>query len=306
MNIILTGATGLIGWHLVHALCKNKHQVTCLVRPNSKAERISSLPTTAQIAIVEENQNHLYAIIKKAQPTLLIHLSSLFLHQHQSEDIPRLIQSNLQFPCQLLEACAKLGVKKIINTGTAWQHQYEESYKPANLYAATKQAFEALLTYYENAHNMRIITLKLYDTYGPRDHRPKLLNALRKAVQEGTTLKMSPGNQLIDLVFIEDIVDGFLIAINLLSESNPVPLEKSYFLGSGQPITLRNLVKQYTNVTQKTIHAEWGSIPYRPGEVMNPIPAIPTLPGWQTKINLEKGIAITEADFFSSTNHKPA
>ena len=90
------------------------------------------------------------------------------------------------------------GVSKIINTGTFWQHYENREYSPTCLYAATKQAFESILHYYVEAKFLMIITLILFDSYGPSDPRPKLFSLLQEARQSEKVIAMSPGEQKID------------------------------------------------------------------------------------------------------------
>ena len=88
---------------------------------------------------------HLENIIAAANPEIVFHLASLVLAQHQEKDIVPLIQSNVQFGAQLVEAMLQNGVYQLVNTGTFWQHYENQDYNPVCLYAATKQAFETLL-----------------------------------------------------------------------------------------------------------------------------------------------------------------
>ena len=66
----------------------------------------------------------------------------------------------------------EVGVKILVNTGTSWQHYENKDYSPVNLYAATKQSFEAILQYYVEVASLKAITLKLFETYGLDDPRP--------------------------------------------------------------------------------------------------------------------------------------
>jgi nucleoside-diphosphate-sugar epimerase len=119
-------------------------------------------------------------IVKRSNPDVVFHLASLFLSQHRPENVEPLIQSNLLFSTQLVEAMVNNGCKLLVNTGTSWQHFEDAHYSPVNLYAATKQAFEVILDYYVEAKGLALISLALFDTYGPGDPRPKLFSLLRK------------------------------------------------------------------------------------------------------------------------------
>ena len=75
-----------------------------------------------------------------------------------------------------------------------------------SLYAATKQAFTDLLVFYAEVEGLAVHTLELMDTYGPGDPRAKLIPFLLRAGAEGTTVEMTDGTQLIDLVHVDDAV----------------------------------------------------------------------------------------------------
>ena len=178
----------------------------------------------------------------------------------------------------------------LINTGTFWQHFQNDDYNPVCLYAATKQAYEMILKYYLETTALKVITLKLYDTYGPNDPRKKLFALLETAAKEQQLLKMSPGEQLIDIVYIDDVVQAFILAAQRLQKQNKTNHE-IYAVSSGNPISLKKLVAIYENVSGNKLDIQWGGRPYREREVMKPWDKGKWLPGWRPKYNLEQGIA---------------
>lgn len=289
---LLTGATGFVGEHLARRLVNDGWNVHILSRASS---RLSSAPEFTQIEnhIYEGTTESMVASVAKAQPDVIFHLASLFLSQHETKDVEPLIQSNVLFGSQLLEAMRVNGVTRLVNTGTSWQHYDNEEFNPVCLYAATKQAFEAILEFYIQACNVKAITLKLFDTYGPNDPRPKLFNLLNTAAISGEPLNMSPGEQLIDLVHVDDVIDAYLIAAQRLREEKVIQHE-AYAVSSGKPIPLKELVQQYSAVTGQTITVNWGARPYRFREVMNTWNRGDRLIGWHPKISLENGMKNAE------------
>ncbi|WDC83286.1 NAD(P)-dependent oxidoreductase [Caloramator sp. mosi_1] len=103
----------------------------------------------------------------------IFHLASLFIAEHDSNQIDDLLKSNIIFGTHILEAMKYGNVKNMVNIGTYWQHYKNEEYNPVCLYAASKEAFEKIIEFYIQVENIKVITLKLYDIYGINDKRKK-------------------------------------------------------------------------------------------------------------------------------------
>lgn len=288
-SALLTGATGFIGTALTRRLLADGWQVHVLLRPGSNTD---ALPAHAGLHahMHDGSAAGLRAIVVAARPDLVFHLASLFLAQHGPDDVDRLIESNVLFSTQLAEAMAQAGVQRLLNTGTSWQHYQDGDYDPVCLYAATKQAFEAILRYYTTCTPLRVLTLKLFDTYGPGDPRPKLMHLLQKTARSGAHLAMSPGEQLIDIVYIDDVVDAFVAGAERLLAGVDAPMEE-FGVSSGHPLPLRELAAIFSRVSGLPLDIEWGGRPYRPREVMQPWTRYRALPGWQPRVKLEEGLA---------------
>lgn len=285
---LVTGATGFIGRHLVRRLLADGCQTHAIVRPQSNIAPLQQLLGADHVHIHDGTIENMLALVGATRPTTIFHLASLFLAQHQSRDIPALVRSNVEFGAQLAEAAAVHKVPHFINTGTAWQHFADEPYNPVNLYAATKQALADILRYYAQAGDFRVTNLELFDTYGPGDTRPKLFATLQQAAVTGQTLAMSGGEQLIDLVYVDDVVEAYLAAERAGGEEEGT--FETYAVSSGNPLPLREVVALWQRVTGQAIHVDWGARPYRPREVMRPWSGGKTVPGWQPYIHLEEGL----------------
>ena len=119
---LVTGATGFVGSHLVRRLIKEGWKTHIITRSSSSLTQIEDVADKIIVHQHDGTTSSMINIIKDAQPDVVFHLASLFLAQHTSEDVEKLVQSNLLFGTQLAEAMTLQGVTKLINTGTSWQH----------------------------------------------------------------------------------------------------------------------------------------------------------------------------------------
>lgn len=287
-NVIITGATGFVGSHLCKKLFELGYNVHIISRHSSSYENLKALKNKINIFKYDNNIDGLIEYFRNIEADVVFHLASLFISEHRSEDIDTLIDSNLKFGTHILEAMLKSNTKKFVNTGTSWQHYENKEYNPVNLYAATKKAFEDVIDFYVEAHNFKVITLKLFDTYGENDSRGKLINLLGKFSRERKKLKMSPGEQKIDLVYIDDVVNAFISAYQLFKEESIK--HNKYAVSSGREIELKKLIKMYKEITGNEVLVEWGGRPYRQREVMELWRNYNNLPNWEANITLEEGI----------------
>lgn len=289
---LLTGASGFVGSALTRRLLADGWDVHLLLREGSSSDGLPAEGEHLHIHRHDGSTVNLIEIMRAAAPEAVFHLASLFLATHKPEDVERLIHSNLLFSTQVAEAMAACGVRRLVNTGTSWEHYEDADYNPVCLYAATKQAFAALLHYYVECHGLRVVTLKLFDTYGAGDTRPKVLNLLKRIALEGTSLGMSPGEQLVDLVYIDDVIDAFMLAYEQLADGSQQSAMEEYGVSCGAPLPLREIAALYAQVSGKPLAIDWGGRPYRDREVMVPWHSYRSVPGWQPKVDLATGLAL--------------
>lgn len=260
----MTGATGFIGKHLVTKLKASGHQVFTLSRGDDPLSKV-----------------------REAKPDVTYHLASLFLAENTYEQIQPLIESNLTLGTQLAEALAREDHKALVCAGTAWQNFEGKEGVSSCLYAATKEAYESILRYYADAFGLRACVLKLYDTYGPGDTRRKLLNILREATFKKEPVGLSPGEQKIDLLHIDDAVAAFIHASARVRETGVGRVEE-FYLRSQRMVSIKELVSEVKRLTP--LEASFGARPYRAREVMKPWDQGEVLPGWSPRVSLENGL----------------
>lgn len=277
MKILVTGSTGFVGQHLLPYLQGQGHEVYALVRPSTDGSRVF----TNHLYVFEDDVMSLAAYLKENHINGIIHLASLYIAEHKPEQIKSIVHSNVYLGTAIMEAAVKAGVKWFLNTGTIWQNYqvkpYSDKYCPVNLYAASKQAFIDMAKYYTETSNIRFCTLKLCDTYGPNDTRRKIFALFEKIAKTGECLKMSPGNQKLDIVHIDDVVRGFTSLAEMLN--NGVSLLDEYVLSCGEQFSLKDWSRLYEKQNGVRLNIEWGGRPYRIREVMEPYNGN-VLPDW--------------------------
>lgn len=283
---LVTGATGFIGRHLVARLLEQGWEVHAITRP---ASFTSVLPGRVQTHVDDGSPEAMSCAVEASSPDVCFHLASQIVGQHALGDVEHLVANNVTFGARLAESLARHRPALLINAGTFWQHVDGHRYSPAALYAATKQAFQDVLQYYAEVGGLRVVHLKLFDTYGPGDPRRKMLSLLMHAARTSEELPATPGEQLIDLVHVDDAVQAFILAAVQFA-SPQGPLFESFAVSSGQPITIRELTARIEAVTGRRVPVRWGAHPYRPREMLTHWHAGDPLPGWRPQVSLDDGL----------------
>lgn len=288
-KIVISGVNGFAGRHVAKRLLKAGYQVHGIVRPTSDVEPLRNLVSN-QVAIhtYDENKDDLRKIINNIKPNLICHLAACVQTGHVYEDVRNMINSNITFGTCLAEAAISSNCNKIINASTYWTHYNNESYNPVNLYAATKEAFKNILSYYEEACGLQVVTLDMFDNYGRDDTRRKVFNLLRRAIIYGETLEMSDCTQLVNFLHVDDLADAFYFtADRMLKDSS---FKGCYTVAASASVPLKDIVDIFKEYAGEKLHVNIGARPSRKREVMVPWDKGTMLPGWKARIELRDGV----------------
>jgi len=293
MKILITGATGFIGKELIRSL-QNSYNIAVLVRSSSDT---SLLETTNYEIVKFHDYEDIIDIFTNNNFVGVVHIASNVLVEHKSSDIGHLMSSNITFGTYLLEASKLTNVKWFINTGTFWQNYQNEDYNPVNLYAATKEAFETIAKYYTETSDLIFTTIKLNDTFGPNDPRPKVFNLWNDMSKTKTVLDMSKGEQIIDISYIEDVINSYIILIEHLNSNNATTFKnKTFVVSNKEKLTLNDLAALFEEITCSKLNINWGARDYRQREVMKPYSLGENVPNWEQQYSLQDGIKKTLED----------
>lgn len=280
-KVIVSGGNGFIGSSLILCLIAKGIEVHAIVNENH--QRLDAILPGDCIHVLRDGIGSVVEIVTHVVPDAIFHLAAVYTEPVSARSVLRMIDGNLALGACLVFAATQCSPQPVfINTGTYWQFDPNSTYSPNTLYAATKHAFQDILLFYRERRAVRSVSLVLYDTFGENDTRSKIWHRVTNAIP-GETLRLSPGDQTIHLIHIDDTVSAFFQAAELLQEHSA--MEPLYSLSSPAPFKLRTLVEELNAKGNLNLDLHWGELPYWEGQVLVPWVG-KTLPGWYPKVEI--------------------
>ena len=287
-RILITGATSFLGIHTVSRLSEAGIIPHLVVRPGSDISRLEDIGNV-ELHLYDGEIGTLVNAVEAALADVCIHIAGAYIRDHKSSDIEVLLESNIRFGGQLLEAMKIGGTRKLVYTGSIFQFYESDTYRPLNLYAATKQAFIDLAAYYADAEDFDVVSIILPDVYGARDWRPKVLNRIVAAHVEQSVLDMVDEPTVLGLVHVDDASSALIDASSKLISAPKSISGGTFSVDQGHRHSLRDIVKMVSNISQCSTKINWGGYPAPHRHISYPWVGT-ALPGWRPKVNLEDGI----------------
>lgn len=291
-TILITGATGFLGSHLLKGLIKNGYKVIILKRSTSNTWRISEIVNDVYSYDIDlESLNHVFI---NHNIDVIIHTATKY--GRGNEKLSEILEANIELGIQLLEKAEDFSINTFINTDTFY-NTGDCSYNQLNEYVLSKKQFVEWCKLYSRKSGIKVINLKLQHIYGPLDNKDKFVNWLINELHSNRKeIKLTKGEQERDFIYIYDVIQAYLSVLQ-----NRKQLKKKYTnidVGSGKVILLKDFIEivyhavnQYKPTTSKL---SFGALPYREGEIMQISEDIKQLVkfGWEPKVELKDGIEI--------------
>lgn len=288
---IVTGATGYVGSHVVRHLLKQGWGVSIIMRKNSNLEYIKDIINDVGVYRYEGNINSLIEYFKLQEADVVMHIAAAVITDPSPEQVPIIIDANIKFGTEVLEAMSHSSTRLFISTGTYWQNYGgTDEYNPVDLYAASKEAFEKIVKLYVEAYGFRHINLRLFDVYGEDDKRPKLWALLRDIAGTGKSFDITAGEQWVDMVYIDDVACAYEIAYNILEKDHSIRNE-IYGVSNKRRYRLKNIINLFQTLLDKKLIINFGGRPYKKREVMSPFEGYLGLPLWQPRTSIKDGLS---------------
>jgi nucleoside-diphosphate-sugar epimerase len=252
-NILITGASGFVGSHVLDDCLKNNFNVHAIFRHSKKNVSFTKKYKKQIFPIFYNNIYEIKNKLTNCKIDYVIHCATHYIKKHDHNDIENIIKSNVLFSTILLDAVVNIKIKKFINLGSVWQHFNDTKNLAFNLYAATKQSFECIFNYYKNQYTkIKFYNILLTDTFGANDKRKKLVPTLLKNFNNKNQSKINiPKNLSMNLVNINEVTKCLNILLKNNSKSN------NYVIKSNQDVKIFDLINFLNDNLEKKIKVNW-------------------------------------------------
>jgi len=284
MNILFTGATGFLGSHLLPNLIKKYYKVIILKRSFSNIWRIKSYGS--QVKSYDIDKTNIEKAFQDNSVDVIIHIATDYGRKNNN-NIVEMLEANVKLPSKLMDLGIKYGAKAFINTDTSTNSQY-------TLYSATKKAFLEIARFFAANYKLKFVNMVLEYMYGERDDNTKFIPFVIESILNGEEINATKGEQKRDFIYVRDVVNAYLKALDNLKSFNKGFVE--FNIGTGQSISLRDFVNRVEKIIGKKANIKWGAIPYRKNEIFDSkadIDRAKKLLNWEPKTSLEDGLCNT-------------
>jgi CDP-paratose synthetase len=283
-TILLTGATGFLGSNILKKILElDEYKVVILKRSFSDVFRISEIIN--RVKYYDIDLVPLENAFKDNEIEVVLHTATQYGRKKNSTRVFDMVESNLILPLKLLDLSKKYNAATFINTDTILD-------KRVSMYSLSKKQFRDWLYHYSS--DMLCINVSIEHFYGSEDNESKFVSyIINSLIKKEEFIDLTHGEQKRDFVYIQDVVDAFLI---IIAKNKAKYGLYDYEIGSGTNIRIKDFVLKVAYILKNNItQLNFGAISYRENEVMeskvdlNNIKAL----GWRPKVTLEEGLRRT-------------
>ena len=283
-RIIVTGATGFVGQHLVPLLLENGHKVVAVARDEEKARLFDWFN---EVEFVSTCLSYGTKHLKISQGMSLIHLAWAGLPNYKSTFH---FEQNLPESYEFIKSCIADGVNQVLVAGTCFEYGFRSGPIaanvqpcPSNPYGLAKDTLRQQLEFLSIEKPYCLQWARLFYMYGKGQSPKSILSQLDAAIDNGDAVfNMSGGEQLRDYLPIE-------VLVKQLYDLHQSQTKGAFNICSGKPISIRRLVEERIQKRSANITLNLGYYPYPDYEPMafwgirdvgetSLVPALPNAP----------------------------
>ncbi|MFW6184766.1 MAG: NAD-dependent epimerase/dehydratase family protein [Chloroflexota bacterium] len=294
MRVLVTGATGFIGQHLIPHLLQSGHTAVLLVREGygmgqPYPHRLAALRPQFEAVYADlRNASLTRRAVQEAEPDAVIHLAAAGV-TNPYLDVNLALRHNVTGSLNLLRATFESygNVRQMLVARTPGERA------PSTIYHASKAAAWQFFMMYAASQEWPIHGAMIFQAYGPgQPHKTLVPSAIRTAIA-GNSFPMTSGKQERDWIYIDDVVRGFTQAL-----ASSLPPGITLELGTGIATSVAAVVSKIYALVGAGGRPQPGMLADRPGEaqrqVAEPEPTRTRL-GWEPRTSLEAGLEKTVA-----------
>jgi dTDP-glucose 4,6-dehydratase len=301
VKILVTGADGFIGSHVVETLVKSGHDVRAFVLYNSfnswgwLDESDKAIRDSIDIFAGDIRDPHgVDKAVEKQE--VILNLAALIAIPYSYHSPDTYIDTNIKGTLNILQAARRHGVKRVVQTstsevyGTAQYIPIDEAHPlhPQSPYAATKVGADQLALSFHASFDVPVGILRPFNTYGPRQSARAVIPTIISQLANKSKVKLGSLSPTRDFSFVQDTANGFLAA----AQSDAI-VGQTINLGSGFEISIKETAETIARLMNTKLELVDDEQRVRPenSEVERlhaSIEKAKTLLGWQPEL---KGLA---------------
>ncbi|NCO38778.1 MAG: NAD-dependent dehydratase [Armatimonadetes bacterium CG_4_10_14_3_um_filter_66_18] len=306
MSVLVTGAGGFIGSHVVEATVRDGHQVRALVRYNSRGSSgfLDDLDAEIResVEVVFGDLRDEESVAKAAEGVdAILHLGALIAIPYSYEAPRATIETNVIGTTNVLSAARRLGVRRVVHTstsevyGTALYAPIDEKHplQGQSPYSASKIAADKIVESYHRSFGIPTVTIRPFNTFGPRQSARAVIPTIISQLLKGPQVRLGALHPTRDLTFVEDTAWAFVLA----AQAQGVDGEEIN-LGTGQEISIGDLATKIAALMEREIEIVSDDQRQRPAksEVERLIAdnsKAKRLLAWEPQVGLDEGVRRT-------------
>ena len=259
MNILVTGATGFLGSHLLKGFLNNtNHNIIVLKRSFSDVSRISNILNNVRVKFYDIDKFPLEKVFEETKIDAIVHCATNYGRNENS--CYSVLETNLMFPIRLLDLSVQHGVKIFINTDSYFNKE-NMSYSYLLNYALSKKSLLLWLKYFSK--KIKVVNMVLEHVYGEDDRADKFVYQMidKIAVKKVPSIDLTYGDQKRDFIYVDDVVDNY---IKILDYAQKHSFRfRSFDIGTGNAVSIKDFVTEIKKISGSDTVLNFGAIQYR-------------------------------------------